>query len=146
MAPIGDDAAEKDGGKKKVPKGKTGLYVTVPRKHQLDGRSRFAKAVKALRNDLLQDLGGSPSTQERLILDRAIYKTIRLSSFEAASMNDQASEKESREYLAMANSLRLDLQSLGLARREAPEEDLKTYISRTYGQPEEDKGKHETGD
>jgi hypothetical protein len=102
-----------------VPKGKTGLYMVIPRKQHLDGRSRFAKAVKVLRDELIKDLGGEPSTQERILINRAIFKVIKLSSFEAASMNDQTSEKDSREYLAMANSLRLDLQALGLSRREA---------------------------
>ena len=131
--------ADEGDGKKIVPRGVHGLYATIPRKHHLDGRSRFAKAVKSLRKNLEKDLGDDLSVMETLLLDRLIYKCIRLSSWEAASLKEDStpSERDMREYVSLANSLRHDLATLGLQRREADIEDLHAYIARTYGAEKE---------
>lgn len=110
-------AKDEDG--RTIPRGRHGLYVSLPRRMKLDGRSRFGKAVTQLRKSLISDLGGDLSTQESLIVDRVVFKVLRLCSFEAHILKSQGmeSERQSREYLAMSNSLRLDLMALGLERR-----------------------------
>ena len=114
---------------------KTGLYVSVPRKFKLDRRSRFGKAVGQLRTALAADLGGEPSTQQTLLIDRAIFKVIRLSSFEADYLYAETKpENESmmNYYLAMSNSLRHDLMALGLERKAAQIETLGAYVAKNY--------------
>jgi len=126
-------------GKKIIPRGIHGLYVSLPKRMKIDGRSKFGKAIRQLRNSLIDDLGGDVSTQESLICDRVVFKVLRLCSFEAFILKSQGmeTEKQSREYLAMSNSLRLDLQALGLQRREREIEDLKTYLAQNYPGPED---------
>lgn len=121
-------------GKKIIPRGIHGLYVSLPKRMKIDGRSKFGKAIRQLRNSLIDDLGAEISTQESLIVDRAVFKVLRLCSFESHILKSQGmeTEKQSREYLAMANSLRLDLQALGLQRRGGEIENLETYLAKNY--------------
>lgn len=128
----------KDADKRVIPRGRHGLYVSLPKRMKLDGRSRFGKAVTQLRKSLISDLGGDPSTQESLIVDRVVFKVLRLCSFESHILKTQGmeSERQSREYLAMSNSLRLDLMAIGLERRERDITPLSQRLAALAGQSE----------
>lgn len=134
----------KAGVRKVIKRGLHGLYVSLPKTMKIDGRSKFGKAILQLRTSLTADLGSDISTQESLIVDRVVFKVLRLCSFEAFILKDEGgteTEKQGREYLAMANSLRLDLQALGLERREQKIEDLQSYLNKNYPQVEEENEK-----
>lgn len=107
-------------GRKIIPRGIHGLYVSLPKRMKIDGRSKFGKAIRQLRSSLIDDLGGEVSTQESLLVDRIVFKVLRLCSFEAYILKSQGmeTERQSREYLTMSNSLRLDLCAVGLGKRE----------------------------
>ena len=62
---------------------------------------------------------------------QGVYKLARCTLFEAATFAGEDGADE--HYLAWANSLRLDLQALGLQRRERQVMDLKTYIDESGG-------------
>ncbi len=115
--------------------GKHGLFRLLPQRMKIDGRTKFGRAVSDLRNSLTTDLGECLSTQKALLVDRIIFKVLKLCSYEAHSLKGDDSSMKC--YLAMANSLRLDLQSLGLERREMEPEDLKKYLAQNYPGPEE---------
>lgn len=82
----------------------------------IDTRTSLVRAMNRLRRELTRDCGGDPSAQERILIDRAVMKTFRLQSIETAMMDGKA-DKADPFYISLSNSLRHDLQALGLARR-----------------------------
>ncbi len=74
---------------------------------------------------------------KQILIDRVTVKVIRLCHGEAHLLKNPTaadSEKFSREYIALANSLRLDLIALGLERKEPEIESLQSYLAREYGE------------
>ena len=130
--------------KTRRPNLKHGLYMTLPNKAKVDGRSRFGKAISQLRHALIEAIApdGNPSPQIEILIDRAVMLNIRACSAEVYMNSNPESpmaEKFSREYYVCVNALRRILETLGIERKEIPEEDLKSYIARTYGSGEEGK-------
>jgi len=95
---------------------KAGVYADLSRRN-VDQRSKLAKALRAIEGELVAAIGGDPSPQEKVLIDRAVYKIARCTMFEAAHLTGQGDGAD-EHYLAWSNSLRLDLQALGLHRRE----------------------------
>lgn len=105
------------------------LLAAVNGRRKIDGRSRLALALKATRDSLVRDLGaegwGDLSKQQQMLLTRAIHKDIFCLAIEAwlldrgtiVSRKGKLPPALGEHYLALANSLRLDLQALGLHRR-----------------------------
>jgi len=95
----------------------------------LDGRSKVAKTLRAINRFLVAELGGEPSTQEMLIIERASFKAVKCILAEIAMLNGNGNGFEGH-YLAWSNSLRLDLCTLGLERRQKEVTDLTEYIQK----------------
>lgn len=93
----------------------------------LDGRTRLARTWQAVESELLSALGGDPTPQERILIGRVCFKLLRCHLYEAAFLSGNGKPQEEK-YLALANSLRLDLQALGLERREKKVVDLNAYL------------------
>lgn len=87
----------------------TGLYK-ITDERSLDGRTTTAKVIRELKREL-QEYVGQPTITAELLIQRIIYKHIRLSQYENAFVENPKSE-EKMHYLPMSNSLRLDLQTL----------------------------------
>jgi hypothetical protein len=103
----------------------TGIYADLGSRN-LDGRSKLARAMRAVKADLTTALGNDPSPQERILIDRCVYKLFRVTLFEAATL---AGEKGADEhYLAWSNSLRLDLLAIGLDHMKPKPLDLASYM------------------
>ncbi len=122
--------------------GKHGLFVTLPRNVKIDKRTRFGRAVSQLRRALIDDLGGDLSTQKNLIVDRIVFKVLKLCSYESHIIDGNGGSNPSGEkyYLAFANSLRLDLQALGLEKKILDPVSLTDYLKQkeanlTPGEP-----------
>lgn len=95
---------------------KTGVWAAFS-KRNLDGRTAMAKSLAATRQLLVDALGGKPTPQQSIIVERAVYKAFRCGLFETAHLNgtgDDHSAASDTYYLAWSNSLRLDLAALGL--------------------------------
>ena len=71
--------------------------------------------------------GGDPTPQEQILIDRIVYKLTRCTLFEVSALSTEPGRSD-HQYLAWANSLRLDLKALGLDRRSAEVADLKSYL------------------
>ena len=71
--------------------------------------------------------GVIPTPQQRILIGRVCFKLLRCHLYEAAFLNGRGKPQEEK-YLALANSLRLDLQALGLERREKRVVDLNAYL------------------
>jgi hypothetical protein len=93
----------------------------------LDGRSRLAKMYKSVVGNLTSELGGEPTAHGQLLIQAAAFKSIkcRLAEIEMLRSDNQTL---SVHYLAWANSLRLDLQALGLQRRQRKVMELTDYL------------------
>jgi hypothetical protein len=89
--------------------------------------------VKSLRHveaELVSAVGGDPSPQEALLIQRAAFLVIRISLFEISTLQGEGPPADDARYLAWCNTLRLTLASLGLNRRTAPALDLRAYIAK----------------
>ncbi len=88
-------------------------------KGELDGRSLVARAVRDLRAALVSDLGGGEnlSTQQSLIVDRAVCKSFQCQAIEQALYEgEELPHTTLAFYLSLSTSLRKDLAALGLQR------------------------------
>jgi len=95
---------------------KHGLWVAF-KAAKLDGRTGLAKRIAALKADLIKQLGHPPSPGEAILIERAVHKSIQCLLYELGVFqgDEQKRWPGSRDhYLALANSLRLDLVSLGI--------------------------------
>ena len=110
----------------KRPYNQTGLYIKVDAE-ALDGRTTVAKLIKELKHGL-QDYVGESTIASELLIQRIIYKHIRLSAYENAFIEHPKNE-EKQHYLPMANSLRLDLIALQQLAGESEPPNLKSYIA-----------------
>ena len=124
---------------------KTGLYSRVNIR-KLDLRTRLGRHVKALQREFYQDLGGEDniSIQVRVLVEECIIpQLLALKSFTTwlgkNEFKGMPPERHSRYWIALTNSLRLNLVSIGLERREQKIEDLQSYLNKNYPGPEDGK-------
>jgi len=112
-----------------------GSYQSLDR---VDGRTREAKILHEVEAALVTALGGDPSPQETIMIQRISVKSLRcfLSECEIlkCSSDGQRRARLEQDYLSWANSLRADLSLLGLARRAKSVMDLPTYIAQKEAQ------------
>ena len=96
---------------------------------KLDGRTALARAINKLRRELVNHLGGKPSIAETILIERVVHKSMKAFIYETEFFlnKDQGSRDH---YLALVNSLRLDLQALGLKQNEKKVLDLGEYIQK----------------
>ena len=95
---------------------------------RLDRRTREGRFAAAIEHELLEHCG-VPSATERLIVRMASVKALRIAMMSDWVLStDSLSERDDRQYLAWANSLRRDLETLGLTRIESQAPSLAKYI------------------
>lgn len=100
-----------------MTKNALGLWVRRKTIRRLDGRCSLAKAFKSMREGIEKALGGDLSPQQDILLDRAVFKTYKAIQYEARSLNGNDFNADSETYyLSWTNSIRKDLQALGLRR------------------------------
>lgn len=75
---------------------------------------------------------GDPTPPQRILINGAAFKTLRIALFADRMLNEPGalSENSDHNLLAWSNSLRLDLVALGLERRERQVLDLASYLAR----------------
>jgi hypothetical protein len=104
-----------------------GLYADLA-KRKIDGRTKVSKAMREIRNGLIQLFpGGQMNAVAGLIIDRLVYKSLKLALYEAHDLKgmEGLSPGSEQRYLAMANSFREDIRLLvNLAARHSPERDF----------------------
>ena len=102
---------------------------------RFDARTREGRTLNQIESALVSALGGAPSPQQILILQRASIKAIRCALIEKEMLRKGGKVAPSLEkrYLSFARSLREDLRTLGLKRKAAPVPELTTYVEETYG-------------
>ena len=108
---------------------KHGAYIA-----RFDRRSRAGRCLSQIESELVAALGGSPSPQQILILQRAAVKAVRCALLEKELIKQGGlSCFVEKHYLAFSRSLREDLRCLGLQRQERPVQELTEYVKEAYG-------------
>lgn len=109
---------------------KLGPYSDCSTLAKLDGRTREARLLKSLRAELVQHVGGSPSPTQRLLIDQAVQLQLRLALMDAdGSQIGEMTERNSRQYLAWANSLSRLLRQIGLKGQGQPRATLRDHLA-----------------
>lgn len=105
---------------------KTAFWVDF-RRLRLDKRTKLAKTIAFLRKELTNHVGGEPSIAQSILIDRVVHKVVKAHLYEQGFLSNP--EQGNRDhYLALVNSLRLDLQALGLQAKIKEPPDLEDLI------------------
>ena len=93
-----------------------------------DRRAREGRTIRAIEAALADTLGGNPSLQQIILIQRTSVKALGCHLFERPWLDGGAPESLRDEYLLWLNSLPSDLQLLGLERRAKPVQSIQTYL------------------
>ena len=85
----------------------------------LDRRTKAGRVISAVEADLATALGGDPTPQQMMLIRSVAVKYARLLLLEPTLFEDDGEKVrvDLHHALAWSNSMRLDLQALGLERR-----------------------------
>ena len=133
------------GGKRQITHGG---YSFITKGELPENRTHILKYLIAVREGLVKDLGPTEndlSTAQIIIVDRITTKLGVIRCIEehirerSVMVGDDLAPSLRASYLAYNNSIRLDLQALGLERKEFNDiVDLMEYAEKKYGKTEED--------
>ena len=117
------------------PPGNTNAIVThgaYKKLQRVDGRTAEGKIIQHIEAELATALG-VPTPQEILLIQRIAVKSLKIHLAERHFLaNSGNTARLEKDYLSWTNSLRADLQLLGLQRRAKPVKDLQDYLQQTY--------------
>jgi hypothetical protein len=103
---------------------------------KLDRRTRESRMLVAVRAELTAHVGGRPSAVQRALIERAARLSLYIEAMDRDSMESGTmTERNSRQYLAWSNSLRLALRELGVRAAVAPPPSLKDYVAGKMAAP-----------
>jgi len=97
---------------------RVGAHSKARQLAHVDGRTLAGRVLRRTRADLTQHLGGHPSAAQKLLIESAAIKSVRL--FLVSSRILDAGDvgiDDGNHVMAWLNSLRLDLVALGLEAR-----------------------------
>jgi hypothetical protein len=81
----------------------------------MDWRSREGKVLVAARAELTAHVGGKPNNVQKVLIERAARLTLYIELMDAEALKaGTMTERNSRQYLAWVNALRLCLRELGV--------------------------------
>ena len=121
---------------------KHGGYSFLSKGRLPEDRAYIERYLTACRQGLIDDLGGEPnlSTAQLILIDRIISKLGCIRCIEehtregSVMVGQELAPALKRSYLAFSNSIRLDLQALGINSKATGEPlDLGSYVQEKYG-------------
>jgi hypothetical protein len=109
---------------------KLGPYSRAHHLASVDGRSQVGRYIQDLSRDLARHVG-DPSPAQRVLIKEAAIKSARLGLLVDRILSDSNLDYDcaTRTYLAWSNSLRRDLEALGLQKPEAKLPAIADYIA-----------------
>ena len=112
-----------------------GPYSRRNRLAILDGRTREARLLKATIDELNRHVGGAPTAPQARLINRIARLELYLTMQDARADENGGllSERDSRQYLAWCNSIRLAMRDLGLEKRGKGPPSLQEHLEREYG-------------
>lgn len=119
---------------------KSGLWSTF-NTEKLDRRTRLSMWIEKKKAALIVELGGNLSVQQEILVDRVCVKMAKCHLYEMGVLCNPPKTMGSKDhYLALANSLRLDLQVLfpdGLKKQGKKITNLEDYLKQKSNQKED---------
>jgi hypothetical protein len=108
-----------------------GPFSTAESLTSLDRRTVPARIMKTVARDLLAHIGDGVTAPQKLLVQSAALKAVRLALLTDRLLTDEKGLAEGADHHALAwlNSLRLDLVALGLERREKPVLNLAAFLA-----------------
>ena len=123
--------SELPGGRRYGHPAKSGLWA-VFNTEKLDRRTRLSKWIEETKAGLIAELGGNLTVQQEILVDRVCVKMAKCRLYENGVLCNPPKTMGSRDhYLALCNSLRLDIQVLfpdGLKKQGKKVTDLASYL------------------
>ena len=111
-------------------RGQVGGYASVERLLKVDGRTKSGRLMREIRLALVEHIGGEANAAQQLLIHAATIKIMRCILVERRVLSEQSLDEGDRhQYLAWSNSLRRDLEALGIAGKRAEVPDLHSYIA-----------------
>ena len=108
-----------------------GAYKKLQR---VDGRTAEGKIIQHIEAELATALG-VPTPQEILLIQRIAVKSLKIHLAERHFLGKNGNTARlEKDYLSWTNSLRADLQLLGLKRRQKPVQNIDAYLKDNYAQ------------
>ena len=106
-----------------------GGHSSVERLLKVDGRTRTGKLMRDIRLALVDHVGGHANAAQQILIHAATIKIMRCILIERRVLSEQSlAEGDKHQYLAWSNSLRRDLEALGIMGSKGVAPDLHTYI------------------
>jgi hypothetical protein len=104
-----------------------GPYTRATSLTQIDGRCRIARQIREFTATLVQHVGGSPTAAQAVLIREAAIKNAKVAMLVDTILAGQGVDLDcaTRTYLAWSNSLRRDLEALGMTR---PDQQLPSPI------------------
>jgi hypothetical protein len=104
-----------------------GPYSRTTSLTEIDGRCRVARQIREFTETLIEHVGGQPTPAQQVLIREAAIKNCRVVMLVDQILAGEGVDFDcaSRTYLAWSNSLRRDLESLGVSR---PEQQLPSPI------------------
>ncbi len=123
---------KKQGGQPRNINGFKRVHGSYRKLSNLDGRTREGKIIKQIEAELATAMG-APTPQEILLIQRVAVKALKCHLAERHFLgNNGNTVRLEKDYLSWTNSLRADLQLLGLQRRAKPVQDLQAYLKENH--------------
>jgi hypothetical protein len=83
----------------------------------LDKRTREGTFAREVRTALIEHVGGKPTAPQMLLIQLATLKALRIALLsDVVAQQTDVTERNDRQLVSWMNSLRRDLETLGLAR------------------------------
>ena len=96
----------------------------------IDGRSKEGRFLKTIESDLIQQVGGSPSVGQQLLIRRIARAMLMLEILDLKLANaDNWNQCDAATQGGLNNNVRLCLRELGLKQPAPKKLDLATYLA-----------------
>ena len=110
---------------------KVGPYSRQAALSNIDGRTKEARLLKSLRAELIEHVGGAPSTTQRLLIDQCVQLQLRIALIDRKTAEGEPmTEHDSRTYLAWCNSLARLVRQLGMKAASQQQPTLRDHLAK----------------
>lgn len=115
----------------KQPRTRTGAFSSVKAISSMDKRTREARSLKRTIDDLTEHLGGHDkvSSPQLLLIRTCAVLVMRLEAIIDRYLAENASDTCDKHFIAFQNSLRHNLQALGMERPKEQAPTLAKYLA-----------------
>jgi hypothetical protein len=103
---------------------------------KLDGRTREAKRLQAIKRELTEHVGGSPSAPQKFLIQRTAIDLLRLELLDHEMATGTCSDYDAKIAHALRGTVRLALKELGMKQQKPPGPSLAEHLARKAAERE----------